>query len=93
MVFVEDVLKSAQFFLLLRSVRLLVRGATSEGQCVVRVLGVLLVENVVFAVVPVREGSLVSRGLLDRLGWLNDLVDFLSCAFTLLPPKLRLVRR
>ena len=59
MVFVEHILQTLQILSLLRRVSLLVCGSTSEWQSVVRVLGMFLMENIVFAVVPVGEASMV----------------------------------
>lgn len=59
MVFVEHILQTLQILSLLRRVSLLVGGSTSEWQSVVRVLGMFLMENIVFAVVPVGEASMV----------------------------------
>lgn len=93
MVFVKYVLKATQILLLLRRVRLLVGGATCEWQGVVRVLRMLFMEDIVFAVVPVREACMIRSCLLDRPGWLNDFIDFLSGSLTLLTFVLGLVCR
>ena len=50
-------------------------------------------EDIVFAVVPVREACMIRSCLLDRPGWLNDFIDFLSGSLTLLTFVLGLVCR
>ena len=72
------------------SMSILVGGTSVEGEGVVRVLRVLLVENVVLTVGPMRIGSTVRCGLLDGLRGLDrllglglDLLAFLSLILVL----------
>ena len=93
MVLVHELLQAFKLFSLSFSMGLLVRGATIEGQGVVRVLWVLLVEDVVLTVGPVRVRRTVGGSLLDGLRGLNRLLGLGADLFALLSLILVLVRR
>ena len=62
--------------------------ASIEWQRVVRVLRVLLVEDVVLAIVPVGERGVVRASLLNRSRWLDNLIHLPRGSLTLLPAEL-----
>lgn len=92
-VLTEELLHALEFTGLALGEVLFVGGATCEGQRVVRELGVLLMENIILSVVPVREGRIVGARLLNGLGRARDFLDSLRRFLSLLAPILRFVRR
>ena len=70
---------------------LLVCRVTSVWQGIVRVLWMFLVEDIVLAVCPARERSLIRCCLLDRLRWSLDLFDLRGWLLTLLSEEASLV--
>ena len=83
-VVVEEVLHTAQFTSLSLSEIVFVRRSSIEGQRVVRVLRVLLVEDIVPAVIPVGEGGVIRACLLGGLGRSRNFLLFHLGLFTLL---------
>ena len=66
--------------------------ATIERQRVVRVLRVLLVEDIILAVIPIGEWSTIRTRLLDRPRWLNNLIHFTRGSFSFLSAELSFIR-
>lgn len=92
-VLVQEFLHALQLLHLSLGVILLVRRSTVEGQLVVRVLRVLLMEDVVFAVIPVGEGGVVGAEAVDGLGGLFDFLVLRRILQALLTSEFRPVRR
>ena len=90
-VIVEQFLHSLQLFRLPLCKIVFVCRASIERQRVVRVLRVLLMEDIVLAVVPVGERGAVRAGLLNRSRRLNDLIHFPRGPLALLPAELSFV--
>ena len=90
-VIVQQFLHSLQLLRLPLRKIVFVCGAAIEWQRVVRVLRVLLVEDVVLAVVPIGERCVVRAGLLDGPRWLNNLIHLPRGSFALLPAELSFI--
>ena len=90
-ILIEDVLEPAQIFLLLLGVGVLVGRPASKRQCVVRILGMLLMEDIILAVVPVRKTGVVAGGLGDGLGRFDYLIDLRCGSLAFLATELGLV--
>jgi len=88
---IEKVLHAAQLSSLPLSEVVFVRRASVERQRIVRVLGVLFVEDIIVAVLPVRERCLVRARLLDGLRWMCHFLNFLFGLQALLSSELAFV--
>ena len=90
-VIVEHFLHSLQLLRLPLCKIVFVCRTAIERQRVVRVLRVLLVEDIIFAVVPVGERGVIRTGLLNRSGRLDNLINFSRGSLALFPAELGLI--
>lgn len=89
----DEILHAAQLASLPLCEVVFVCRSAVERQRIVRVLGVLLMEDVVLSVLPVGERCLVRARLLDGLRRLHNVCNLWLRSFSFLPFVLRFVRR